>query len=271
MYRTIKDKIKFSGKGLHTGSLSEVVLEPEKEFSGINFFINGKKIPAEVEYVVSTQNCTVLGNNSEKVYTVEHLLSSLYGLGITDINIYVFGDEIPSFDGSAKMFVDMILNTGFYEKELCKSWEEICFDKEIEFKIEDSSYKIFPSLKPIISCEIKLDKIGFQSKEIFFSKENYVTEISSAKTYCYLSDVEKIRSLGLGKGGSLKNVIVIGDTGPLNPEIMSFQDEFVRHKILDFIGDFCLYRKKFFGKIQLFSPNHRSNIKFIKFLKSSIQ
>ncbi len=270
-YKTTKDKVKFSGVGLHTGTKAEIVIEPSFDIPPqIKFFLNTCKIVAEVKNVVDTYRCTVLGINGERIYTTEHLLSALYGLGITNINIFVYGCEIPSFDGSAKMFVEKFLDVGLQEiscdeKMLPKT---VVVDKEIEFSLNHAKYKVYPNKNLEISCTINYPNtpIGTQKIQLVITPEIYTKEIANAKTFCFLKDVEEIWSKGLGRGGSLENVIVVDENKILNPEKMSYQDEFVRHKLLDFIGDLSLLARDIRAKIETFSPSHFSNIEFVKYL-----
>jgi UDP-3-O-[3-hydroxymyristoyl] N-acetylglucosamine deacetylase len=266
--KTIKNNLKFCGKGLHTGEYSEIILEPAKENSGINFFVNNQKIFCCIENVVGTKNCTVLGSGKTKIFTVEHLLSAIYGTEITDLNIYVSGIEIPALDGSAKEFVE-----GFYDVGLenlnCKK-EKVVIDKEINFKLQNTEYKVSPNKNFCISCEVEYNIIGKQSLELEVSAESYKKEISLAKTFCFYSDIEKLQSLGLGKGGSWENVLIIGNNGVINKHQLSYETEFVRHKILDFLGDFSLLNRYLCGKIEIFYPNHYTNYEFVKYLKQKI-
>lgn len=266
--KTIKDVIKISGIGLHTGKTIELILEPTENFSGINFFINNEKISANVDNVIDTQRCTVLGKNGEKIFTVEHLLSALYGLRITDLNIYVSNSEIPCFDGSAKVFVENIIEVGIIENQVDNSILKLDVEDTVNFN--SSRYEIYPEKKFILSCGISYPNtiVGEQKFELVLTPESYIKEIANAKTFCFLKDVEKIKSSGMGQGGSLENVIVVGEKEILNPEKMFYRNEFVRHKILDFIGDLSLIGRQVIGKINFFSSSHYSNIEFVKWLKT---
>ncbi len=266
--KTLKEKVKFCGNGLHTGQYCEVVLEPAKEGTGINFFVDGQKIYSCIENVLSTQNCTVIGSGKTKIFTVEHLLSAIYGTEITDLNIYVYGIEIPVLDGSSKEFVLRFYDVGFEILNLKRS--KTIIDKEIDFEIKTTKYKVSPYENFRIYCEVEYKIIGKQSLELNISSETYKDEISYAKTFCFFSDIEKIKSLGLGKGGSLENVLVIGDAGVINENRMYYKDEFVRHKILDFLGDFSLLNKYFCCKIHVSNPNHYANYEFVRYLKNKI-
>ena len=253
---------------MHTGEHSEVILEPVKELTGINFFVHETKIPVSVDNVVSTQNCTAIGTKDIKVFTIEHLLSAIFGLEITDLNIKIKGQEIPAYDGSAKEFVAGINKVGFDELNFQR--ELIFIKEEIDYKINDSYYEMCPSNNFELLCKVNYDVVGEQFIELKLDSFVYEKEISAAKTFCYYKDIEKIRAKGLGKGGSLDNVLIIGEKEIMNKEKMSYKDEIVRHKILDFLGDFSLLNKHLCCKINISNPSHYTNYEFIKYLKNKI-
>ncbi len=267
-YKTIKQKIEFEGVGIHSGKNTKVIIEPAKESSGINFYVQRIKIPSGLNYVIDTKNATVLGKEKFKIFTVEHLLSAVYGLCITDININVLGEEIPAYDGSAKFFVELFLNSGLKEKQ---EIEKVSVKKKIKFEFNNSKYEILPSDFFEIECKICSKESIFLNGQRFvlrFNTENYIKEISFAKTYCLLKDIEKIRSSGYGLGGSLENVIIIDNDRVINSEKLTYKDECVRHKILDFIGDFSLLNKYVNAKIKIVNPNHYCNFEFCKKIRN---
>lgn len=270
-YRTIKNKVEFEGIGIHSGRKSKIIVEPAKEYSGVNFWIGGIKIPAELGYVIDTTRATVLGNNNFQIFTVEHLLSSIYGLVITDLNIYVLGDEIPIYDGSAKFFVETFLDAGLIET---RKINEINVKEKFEFNVNNSKYIILPSDNFEIECEIYSKESSFLNGQKFcleFSPENYIKEISYAKTYCFLKDVPKIQSSGYGLGGGSENTIVINDDKIINPEILTYKNECARHKILDFLGDFFLLNMYVKVKIKIINPGHYCNFEFCKKMKKFLK
>ncbi|MFN3550429.1 MAG: UDP-3-O-acyl-N-acetylglucosamine deacetylase [Endomicrobiia bacterium] len=263
-YKTIKKKIEFEGIGIHSGKNSKVIIEKAEKSSGINFYINGSKIPSDLNYVVNTKRATVLGKEKFKISTVEHLLSAIYGLCITDITINVLGEEIPAYDGSAKFFVELFLDSGLTEIKKIKKFN---VKKEFKFEFDNSKYEILPSDILEIECEIYSKESVFLDGQKFclkFNTENYIKEISFAKTYCLLKDIEKIQSSGYGLGGNLENVIIIDNDKVINSEKLTYKDECVRHKILDFIGDFSLLNKYINAKIKIVNPNHYCNFEFCK-------
>ncbi len=249
--KTIGCDIEFTGIALHSGRKVTVRLIPAEANTGIIFRrvdIKGKpEIPANFNYVVNTLMCTELGNGNIKIKTVEHLLSALFGLGIDNIIIEIDGCEVPAMDGSSYPFVEYILKAGI--KELNQLKTVIKIKKEIEIKKGERVVKIVPSERLTYSFYIDYNHplIGSQFFTYTHSQESYINDISRARTFGFLEEVEKLRKNNLGLGGSLENAIVISNDKILNPEGLRYPDEFVRHKILDAIGDLSLIGMKFIG------------------------
>jgi len=271
-YRTLKEKIEFEGIGIHSGKKCKILLEPSERFSGVNFYVNNTKIPAKVDYVINTSRATALGLKDKKVSTVEHLLSAMYAFYITDVNIkFLLGEEVPTYDSSARVFVEKFLKSDF---EILQEVKEINFDVTFNFEINNSKYEIQPSDKFEISCELLSKESKFlngQKIYISFSTEEYVKQIAYAKTYCLLKDVEKIQSSGYGLGGNLENVIVIDNDKVVNSDKLAYSDEPVRHKVLDFIGDFSLLGVYLKTKIKIVNPSHYANFEFCKKIKEFLK
>ncbi len=267
-YKRLTSQIEFESVGIHTGKLSKIVLKPDQKNSNINFVINGEFIQANIKNVVDTTQATSLGNNKIKILTVEHLLSALYCLYLTGVEIDVYGNEIPLMDSSAGTFVEKIISCGIVDTQ--KEIEFVKIDKHIKLSINNSSYEVVPSEKFIVNCKILTPKSKFlNNKEIAIeiTTENFVSQIAYAKTFCLLEDVEKIRSKGLGRGGNINNVIVIDNDKILNPEIVKYKDdEPIRHKILDFLGDLSLTNLYFKAEFKIVNPSHYTNIEFCKHL-----
>jgi len=258
--RTIKRAVEVIGIGLHKGVPVKLRLEPLSEDSGIVFYRadKGVSIPLKPDYVVDTKMATVIGREGAVVSTIEHLMSAIYAFGIDNLRIVLDNDEVPIMDGSAISFVMMLKEAGIQEQSKPKKFLKIT--KEV--KIEDGEK--FAVLKP--SKEIKFDfeiffehpVIGNQKYSFNFSTQNYIEEISKARTFGFLKEVQYLRSMGLALGGSLENAIVLDDKGILN-ESLRFPDEFVRHKILDAIGDMSLIGHNFIGSYQAFASGHYLN------------
>ena len=253
--KTITKKILFDGLGLHSGLPIKMYLEPAEIDSGILFIRTDlkkrEKIYANWKNIVSTNLCTKISNNNGcHISTVEHLMFALYSLGITNLNIYINGPEVPILDGSAKIFIEQILSAGLVDQN--KYTNQIRIKKSFEIKDKKKFIKFEPTNKKYLEIDYTINYDDF-----FIKKQNfYLTnvqknyhEVFTCRTFCHQEDLEKIFSMGLAKGGSLDNAIVISGTKVLNQDGLRFPNEFVRHKILDCIGD--LYLSGFFinGKI----------------------
>jgi len=260
--RTVKDAVNIEGIGLHSGKETKVRILPSEADTGIVFTRadNGReKIPLSPERVVCTMNNTGLGVNGHKILTVEHLLSSLYGLGIDNALIEVYGEEIPIMDGSARVFVEEIQKVGIEKLEQVKKF--ILVKKPVRVEETDRYAAIDPSpdfrVDFVISFEHPL--LRYQRREFRFDGEDFERDIAPARTFGFINEVEVLRNNGLAKGGSLENVVVIGDDGVVNPEGLRFKDEPVRHKILDSLGDLMILGTYIIGQYRGYKAGHRLN------------
>jgi len=258
--RTIQKPVEVVGIGLHKGIPVKLKLEPMPEDSGIIFYRSDKgvSIPLKPEFVVDTKMATVIGNQGLVISTIEHLMSAIYAFGIDNLRIIVDNDEIPILDGSAVSFVMMIKEAGI--KKLQKSKKFLRITKEVEVKDNDKFAKLAPCKNTKLDFKINFDHpmIGKQVYDFEFSTKNYINEISRARTFGFLKEVQYLRSIGLALGGSLENAIVLDEKGILN-ENLRFPDEFVRHKILDAIGDMSLLGYNFVGCYEAFASGHHLN------------
>lgn len=268
--KTIKKNIKFEGIALHTGAISVINLLPADINHGISFkridLKNSKPIIANWANVKTANLCTMLKNDcGDTISTIEHLMFSFYSLGLTNIIVEVDGPEVPILDGSSKIFIDEILKNKIYVQNAEAPNLEII--KKVEVKEENKFIKYEPTNKKYLEIDYTLnynDKfIKKQKKKIIDIQKNY-SEICSARTYCHQEDLEKIFAMGLAKGGSLDNAIVISGTKILNQEGLRYKDEFVRHKILDCVGD--IYLSGFFltGKITCNQGGHQLTNKLLR-------
>ncbi len=267
---TVKNNVEFEGFGIHTGKLSKIIVHPAMNDGGaILFRKNGEYIKASVDNVIDVKFATVLGNEKERIRTVEHLLSALYGLGITDAVVEIEGEEIPALDGSAIEFVNAIEKIGV--ENLKKPAKVIKVIKPFKVSGENGSYvEILPSNDTEIECIISYDHpyLNRQEKVISFRKDLYKKEIAPARTYCFYEEIAHLLKSGLGRGGNNRIVVVIGKSGILNKPAR-FEDEPVRHKILDLIGDLSLSGYKILGKIKAYKSGHALHARFVKeFLES---
>lgn len=260
---TIAKKVENVGIGLHKGEPIKLTLEPMQADSGIVIYRSdlGISFKAEPGNVIDTQMATVLGNSKGFVSTIEHLLSAINGCGIDNIRIVVDANEIPVMDGSAISFCMMLDEAGI--KYLDADKKALLIKKEVEVREGDKFVRISPSTSPKFNYTIKFNHplIGEQQYVFEFSKENYIKEIARARTFGFLKDVQMLRSKNLALGGSLDNAVVIDDTRILNPEGLRFDDEFVRHKILDAIGDLILTGYPIIGDYTAFAGSHDLNHK----------
>jgi UDP-3-O-[3-hydroxymyristoyl] N-acetylglucosamine deacetylase len=258
--RTLAKSITVTGLGLHSGKKVTLTLNPAAADFGVQFKrtdIKGAEIlKATAETVGATENNTTLGQGKNSVHTVEHLLSVLYGLGINNVFIEINGPEVPIMDGSGASFVFILKETGI--TSLNKTKKFLVVLEPVRVEVGDKWAEIAPSTKLIIDSTIVFTHpiIKTQRKEFEFSCENFIKEISRARTFGLLRDVDMLKRKGLIRGGSLDNAIVLDEFKVMNPEGVRFPDEFVRHKILDTIGDFSLIGHEIAGKITTFKSGH---------------
>ena len=259
--KTIKKEVKFEGIGLHTGQKVLVNILPSKPNSGIVFkridLKNNNIILPNVYNVSNATLCTTITNeHGVSVSTIEHLMAALYGLGIDNALIEINSQEVPIMDGSAKIFVEKFLETGFEISEI--PIKLIKITKEISLKDGSKYISIGQSNVSLdIDFEIKYSNsfIGNQKNKINVY-ENNLLEIYNSRTFCLYEDIESLRSMGLAKGGSLDNAVVVKGNKVLNPEGLRNKQEFVNHKILDCMGDLYLTGYKIIGSIKCSQGGH---------------
>ena len=251
--KTIKKSVSFQGIGLHTGKKVSMTVEPAPFDTGYVFKVTDKskkinEIDAYYTNVKSTNLCTLLADSKgNQVSTVEHVLSALYGLEIDNAFIKLDSIEIPICDGSSKEFVKAFDKVGYKEQPNFKKYVRIL--KKVEIKEGNKTVRVSPFDQTLITSEIDFEhkSIGKQSISLLLNPEIYRSQISSARTFGFLDQVEIMRKQGLALGGSLENAIVLDDVGVINSDGLRFSDEFVRHKVLDFVGDISLARFKILG------------------------
>ena len=266
--KTINKPVSFEGIGLHTGKTSTVKILPSAENQGIIFkrvdLKENNLIDAKYTNVTSSNLCTTLENKFQvKVSTVEHLLAALSILGIDNAIIEVNNEEIPIMDGSSKNFLDILKIVG--TKELKTKKKYIKINKEINFNYEDKEITIEPSSSFKIDFELNYENkiVGNQKNLVDIFNDN-LENIYTSRTFCLLEDVEKIKKIGLAKGGSLENAVVISDKKVLNKGGLRNEKEFVNHKILDLVGDFFLSGYNFLGKVKCFKGGHQLSNLFLR-------
>ena len=259
--RTIAKTVKSVGIGLHKGKPVHLRLEPLEANSGIVFYREdaGVSIPLSPEYVVDTQMATVIGKDGVHVSTIEHFLSALYAYGIDNLRVVLDDAEMPIMDGSAASFCMMLDEAGIQEQHAGK--EILRIKKEVRVQAGDKYVALKPSESASFDFRILFNHpvIAEQHRDFLFSKSGFIKEISRARTFGFLKEVQYLRSRNLALGGSLENAIVLDDTKVLNPEGLRFDDEFVRHKILDAMGDMKLLGRPILGKYEAFAGSHDLN------------
>jgi UDP-3-O-[3-hydroxymyristoyl] N-acetylglucosamine deacetylase len=266
--RTVRENISCTGIGLHSGEKVRLTIKPAPPDSGIRFVrkdLSGRHIvKADFENVISTNMSTTIGFNGSRVSTIEHLMASFFGFGIDNALVEVDGPEVPIMDGSAAPFIFLLKSVGI--KEQRKSKEFIVIKKSLKIKDGNRSISIKPSKELKISFTIDFHHplIKNQKYELRFSGKDFIKEISKARTFGFLKDTQILREAGLAKGASLDNAIVIDDFRILNEDGLRYRDEFVRHKILDFIGDLAVIGSPVIGHFHIERSGHSLNQAMLK-------
>ena len=271
--KTILNQSNFRGVGLHSGSESKIRIMPADENHGIVFkrtdLEKDNIIKASFENVSSATLCTTIQNSfNVKVSTVEHLLAALYITGVDNALIEIDAPEVPIMDGSSKEFVESILKVGIKEQKAKRKY--LVVQKKFEFKESEKFISIEPN-KSSLNVDFELvysnKIIGNQRNKINFS-DNDLSNVYTSRTFCLFEDVEKIKKIGLAKGGSLDNAIVVNDDKILNSTGLRNSKEFVNHKILDLAGDFLLSGYRILGSVTCTQGGHSlSNLFLRSFLK----
>jgi UDP-3-O-[3-hydroxymyristoyl] N-acetylglucosamine deacetylase len=263
--RTLKSKIKTTGVGLHTGARVELTLRPAHPETGIVFhrvdLPGSAPIPGEARNVGDTRLSSSLSKDGASVSTVEHLMSALAGLGIDNVHVDVAGPELPIMDGSAAPFVFLLQSAGIVEQEADKRYLRI--KMPVEARDGDKWARFEPHHGFVLDFTIDFPHPVFGSENrhviIDFAENSYTKEVSRARTFGFMQDVEAMRSAGLALGGSLQNAIVLDETRVLNSEGLRYDNEFAKHKVLDAIGDLYLLGHPMIGRYTAFKSGHALN------------
>lgn len=258
---TIKKAIKGVGIGLHKGEPIRFSLHPLESDSGILFYRTDTNtyIEAVPENVIDTRMATVIGKNGSSISTIEHLLSAIYAFGIDNILIKIDASEVPVMDGSSTSFCMMLNEVGLQELDAPKRVMRI--DREVEVVDGEKFARVLPSDAHAYHFQIRFNHpaIGFQEYHFDFSKQSYIDQISRARTFGFLKDVQMLRAHNLALGASLENAIVLDNNRIINSQGLRYNNEFVRHKILDAIGDMKLLGMPFIGMYESFAGSHHLN------------
>ena len=268
--RTPKTVIQATGVGMHSGDKILLTLRPAPVNTGIIFrrtdLDSTPEIPASYKYVSDTTLCTSLEHEGVRVATVEHLLSALAGLGIDNAYVDINGPEVPIMDGSSAPFVFLIQSAGIREQQAPKRFMRIL--KPVRVEDQGKYVQFLPHDGYRISFTIEFDHPVFNDKPqaaVFdFSSTSYLKEVCRARTFGFLSDYEKLRAANLAKGGSLDNAIVVDDYRVLNEDGLRFDDEFVKHKVLDAVGDLYLLGSGLIGAFEGYRSGHELNNRLLR-------
>ena len=296
--RTVRNSKSCNGIGLHTGVESTITFHPAPEDYGIRFMRsdikNSPEIKADIDHVVDISRGTTIEEKNVRIHTVEHALAAVTGLQIDNVLIELNSKEPPVMDGSAKDFVDALLDAGPIFQN--KKRKVLVIDRAVNYTdyYRDIDIHVIPSdrFRVTFLVEYPLPALGTQYEAIYNMEEDFAVEVAPARTFCFLSEVEMLREQGLIKGGALDNALVIVDkeidkneierlrnlfgieediihgvNGVLNGKVLRFKNEPVRHKTLDLIGDLALLGYPIKGHVTAARAGHASNVEFVKKLK----
>ncbi len=263
--RTLKQRATLSGIGLHSGEKVRVTLAPAPADSGVVFIRDGVEIPAVSEFVVDTTMNTSLGRPGARVGTVEHLLAALAGCGIDNARVEVEGPEIPIVDGSSEPFVTLVRQAGIHEQRATRRY--LLVRKTVTASDGDKLARLSPSRGKFsvnYTIDFRHPLITDQSYRLEVNERSFQKDIARARTFGFKRDVERLHTAGLARGGSLENAVVVDDFNILNPEGLRFPDEFVRHKILDALGDLSLIGMPIIGRLTAVKSGHALNHQLVR-------
>jgi UDP-3-O-[3-hydroxymyristoyl] N-acetylglucosamine deacetylase len=274
---TLRSSVSLSGFGVHSGDEANVVLHPAPANHGIVFLRTGlpggreRLIDARHLTVTATELCTVIGDRETgAVATVEHLMSALFGLGVDNVLVEIDGPEVPILDGSAAPFVEAIDSVGLRTADVARRYLKVLRPVRV------SQGRAFAELRPNdhafrLDVEIDFDNgvVGRQRRVVDMTATAYRREVSRARTFGFMRDVERLWKAGFALGASLENTVAIGDDAVMNPEGLRYTDEFVRHKVLDAVGDLALSGMPMLGTYRSYCGGHRLNFAALEELFAS--
>ncbi len=270
--RTLKKAVSATGVGLHNGEKVTLTLKPAAIDTGIVFkrvdLPNAPEIQATPDAVTDTRLCSALEQNGARVATVEHLMSALAGLGIDNVVVELTASEIPIMDGSSGPFIYLLQSAGIVEQSAAKKFIRI--KKLVEVKADDKWVKFEPyhgfKMEFTIDFAHPVFENSGKTVAIDFAENNYIKEISRARTFGFMHEVEYLRANGLARGGSLDNAIVLDEYRVLNADGLRYQDEFAKHKLLDAIGDLYMLGHSILGAFTAYKSGHALNNQLLRAL-----
>jgi UDP-3-O-[3-hydroxymyristoyl] N-acetylglucosamine deacetylase len=263
--RSFRQRASLEGVGLHSGARVRLTLAPAPADSGIVFVRDGVEIPALAEFVVDTTMNTSLGRGGIRIGTVEHLLAALAGCGIDNARVEVEGPEIPIMDGSSEPFVQLVRHAGIHE--LRQSRRFLLVRKAVTVTDGDKLARLSPARGKFsisYTIDFRHPLISDQSYRVEMNERAFQRDIARARTFGFKRDVERLHKMGLARGGSLDNAVVVDDFNILNPDGLRFPDEFVRHKILDALGDLSLIGMPILGQLTAVKSGHALNHQLVR-------
>lgn len=266
--RTIEKSVSCTGIGVHSGKQVHLSIHPAEINQGIQFvrsdLMNTPRVTAHFKNVVDTSLATVIGSNGFIVSTIEHLMAAFFGLGIDNATVALDAYEMPIMDGSAGPFTVLLRSAGVRIQNGPRCYFVV--NEPIELEHNGKFVGVYPDTTFRITCAIDYDHplIGHQSLTVDVDDVTFENEIADARTFGFLHEYEYMKHFGLAQGGSLDNVVVVDEDGVLNPEGLRYPDEFVRHKILDCIGDFSLLGMPMMGHLKVIKSGHAFNHEFLK-------
>ncbi|HJS37343.1 MAG TPA: UDP-3-O-acyl-N-acetylglucosamine deacetylase [Burkholderiales bacterium] len=272
--RTLKSLVRAKGVGLHTGQQVNITLRPAQPDTGIVFrrvdLPSPVDIPARADLVGETRLSSCLVHQGAKVYTVEHLMSALAGLGVDNAYVDLDGPEVPIMDGSAATFVLLLQQAGLEEQPAPKRFLRVKRKVQVQDGDKWARLEPYEGLRLQFSIDFKhpvIDKTR-QSVSVDFANTSYLKEIARARTFGFMHDVERLREDGLALGGGLDNALVLDEFRLLNADGLRFADEFIRHKLLDAIGDLYLLGRPLLGAFTAHKSGHALNNQLLRALVS---
>ena len=271
--RTLERPVECEGIGLHSGERAAMVLRPAPANRGVLFrrmdLPGAPTIPARPEFVVDTQYATTIAKEGASVRTIEHIMSALAGMGVDNVQVDLTGPEVPIMDGSALPFVELLRQAGLRRQFSPKTFLKV--RQPITVEVGTRSLRIVPSqrLKVIYTMCFDHPILGEQTSAMDVGRERYVRDVAPSRTFGFVRDLDMLQRMGLAKGGSLENAVVIGEDGVLNGPLR-FPDELVRHKILDLLGDLYLLGKPLVGTIIAQGAGHQMHLALVRRIQEQL-
>jgi UDP-3-O-[3-hydroxymyristoyl] N-acetylglucosamine deacetylase len=264
--RTVAKRVSCTGVGVHSGKAATLTLAPAPADAGITFVRMdlGVEIPARNDFVVDTTLSTSIAVGKARISTVEHVMAALNGMGIDNCRVEVDGPEVPILDGSAAPFVCLVHEAGVKVQPVGKRY--LIIEQAVEVRDGDKLARLEPAdaFSIDFTADFNHPLITNQSFRVALSDRTFEREVARARTFCFRRDIERLQAMGLAKGGSLENAIVVDEFSIVNPEGLRFPDEFARHKVLDAVGDLALFGVPVVGLLTAVKSGHAMNQALVK-------